>query len=171
MARDSYGIVQWYIDHLNKGFDLEDDKFSGDTREKVKEESSERFFNKVMREAVNRSTGKKSNLMESLKTNPNFRRVSLSQIRDDNRLISKSEEYFNNKLTSKIDKSRLIKGKKEEFKLNVPQYDEVTELDESISNSITALEGIKSDFKSAATLEERQEAVGRLQKEYTNTYK
>lgn len=160
---EKYGIIAWYFKQQGMDFDRFKDK---DTRDKIKESSSEEFFDEIMDYAKGKAeTDKKAEVMESLKTSSKFAGVSISQIRENNDFDVKANEHFNNILNTDVDRTELPDFRKDRLVREIPDYNDRTNFSSTISNEIETwkreLEKEKEEFKRVAEEYERVKGVER----------
>lgn len=167
MAKANYGIVDWYTQKL--GFNFND--YRGDTRDEALDLSSEDFFDKIMDYAKGQAeTPFKAATLNSLQNNTKFKNKSVEIIKNNNQMIIGSSEWFNKQLISNINRSNLIKTMKEDLISNVSNYNSEQDLNSDIDKGVNFINDLKSEFKGATTVEERERATEELRRSAPSVY-
>ena len=122
MAGTNYGLVEWFIEKLDFDFN---DYVDDETKDKVKDQSSQEFFRQGMDIAISGAeTTDKANTLRKLKRNTNMESNAIAEItrkRDFNRNLT---EFFEAKLSEMVDRTDLPDDWKNDLKNNIPKYED-----------------------------------------------
>lgn len=130
----TYGLVDWFIKKLD--FDLKD-YIDDETKDKIKDQSSQEFFEKGMDIAISGTgSSEKKESLRKLKKNISMESSGVGTISTDPKFIDNLDEFFEAKLKDMVERADLPEKNKENLVSVIPKIDDKEVFREEINQQI-----------------------------------
>ncbi len=138
MPKNTYDIVDWFIQKLNFNFN---DYVDDETKDKIEDQSSQEFFRKGMDIAISKAeSSEKANTLRKLKRNTNMESNAVGGIIGNSKFSSNLDDFFETKLKEMVDETELPDEWKNELITDIPKYDDKKSLRKIIKTKVNEWE-------------------------------